>query len=291
MLPTLIADTLEQFFGQRDWQVTPLRGGDINRAVRLDRGTDALFLKWNEEAPEGLFAAEAEGLNALRRTGAIRVPEVVYVSESPAFLLMEYLPEVGIRNSGEFTAAFAQGLASLHRAAPDEPRFGFPTDNFLGVIPQRNQPRTADWVTFYRENRLLPEIERAKERNRLPLYRETMLRTLIDRLPNLMEGIPQEVSLLHGDLWSGNFLCLSGDVPALIDPAVYYGSRELEWAFIELFGGFPAGLRDAYQEAFPLDAGYSYRRSLHQLYYLLIHLNHFGETYGPPVERACREYL
>jgi fructosamine-3-kinase len=113
---------------------------------------------------------------------------------------------------------------------------------------------------------------------------------MLDNLDALLADLPARPVLIHGDLWSGNFLCTSDDEPVLIDPAAYYGEREIEMAYTELFGGFPSGFLPAYQSAFPLNAGYPRRRALHQLYPLLVHLNHFGETYGPAVDRACREY-
>jgi fructosamine-3-kinase len=268
--------------------VTPLPGGDINRAVRVETAGGALFVKWNDAAPPGLFAREAEGLEALRRTGTLRVPAVVAHGDSPAFLALEYLSPAASGDGPAFARAFAEGLAALHSAPPDEPALGFPTDNYLGVLPQANQPRSADWPAFYRDRRLLPLVELARGRGLLPPARERLVLGVVDRLETLLGDLPPTVSLLHGDLWSGNFLCLAGDEPALVDPAVYYGPREMELAFVELFGGFPPGFADLYRAIAPFAPGYERRRPLHQLYPLLVHLAHFGECYGPAVERACR---
>ncbi len=117
-----------------------------------------------------------------------------------------------------------------------------------------------------------------------------MLAQVDDKLDALLD-YDARPSLVHGDLWSGNFLCTSDDLPVLIDPAVHYADREVEIAFVELFGGFPHGFVQAYDQAFPISEGYLRRRPVHQLYPLLVHLNHFGETYGPSVDRACRDAL
>ncbi len=132
----------------------------------------------------------------------------------------------------------------------------------------------------------------ARHNGHLSAARETLLTQLIERLPDLI-GSSNSItpSLLHGDLWSGNFLIASDGQPVVVDPAVYYGEREVEIAFTELFGGFPPGFLEAYDEAYPLDSGYSERRALYQLYPVLVHLNLFGESYGRQVDAIFKHYL
>jgi fructosamine-3-kinase len=268
----------------------------ISAAARVDTSDGPLFVKWSQDASAAaMFRAEADGLDAIRATGAIRVPETLLrpgLDAASPFLALEYIPPTPPRDRGVFRDRFAVALADLHRAhrAGGALGYGFPSDNFIGVLPQPNHPRSERWAAFYRHCRMLPQIAIASRNGRLSPGRERMLRQLLDRLEDLLSGMPEEPSLLHGDLWSGNYLCVGGREPVLIDPAAYFGPREMEIAFIELFGGFPDGFVPAYDAAFPLGAGYAYRRSLHQLYPLLVHLNHFGEQYGPAVERVCREY-
>jgi fructosamine-3-kinase len=164
-------------------------------------------------------------------------------------------------------------------------------DNYLGTQPQHNTPFLSSWPEFYRERRLLPQMQRAEAAGLLPPQRRIALERVIAKLDTLLEGLPPESSLIHGDLWSGNFLCTKGDTPVLIDPAVYHAPREMELAYVQLFDGFPPDFVRHYSRAFPLDPGYERRKLLHQLYPLLIHLNHFGETYGRVVDGVCREYL
>jgi fructosamine-3-kinase len=97
-------------------------------------------------------------------------------------------------------------------------------------------------------------------------------------------------SLLHGDLWGGNWLVTDSGEPALIDPAVYHGHREAELAFTELFGGFPSTFYAAYQQTWPLERGYEDRKELYNLYHLLNHLNLFGEGYGGSVDRVLARF-
>jgi protein-ribulosamine 3-kinase len=296
-LPDPVRDRIERG-GRRVLSVSTLTGGMISVAARVDTSDGPLFVKWSDDASNApIYRAEADGLAAMRATGAVRVPATLLPSNEDAadlpFLALEYIPPTSPRDPVAFRDRFAVALADMHRVRPRDgvPGHGFPSDNFIGILPQPNHPRTEGWAAFYRECRLLPQITIARRRGRLTPECEWLLGRVLERLQDLLAGISEEPSLLHGDLWSGNYLCADGREPVLIDPATYFGVREMEIAFIELFGGFPTGFVAAYDAAYPLDEGYRRRRTLHQLYPLLVHLNHFGEPYGPAVERACREYV
>lgn len=298
VLPPVLQIALEAALDTQLIQAVALSGGMVNQAARVDTPNGPLFVKWNAPASPGLFATEAQGLRALQATHTLRVPQVLawadreqvdsITAAALPYLALEFIETHAPIKPATFTQNFATGLASLHRNTVSPCGFGLLYNNYLGALPQPNTPH-ADWPTFYRECRLLPQIATARERGLLPPHREQLLMRVVEKLDSLLAGLPARPALLHGDLWSGNFLTVGEDV-ALIDPAVYYGEREIEMAFVELFGGFPDGFMDAYGEVYPLDAGYSYRRPLHQLYYLLAHLNHFGETYGSAVERICHWY-
>lgn len=290
MTPELL-DTL----AAHGWNVRssqPLGGGMINQAARLETGDGPLFVKWNEKAPVGLFEREAEGLRALAATKTVRVPEVAHVAPAtpltPAFLVLEWIETAPCVDQAAATERFAGELAALHQAAAPS-SFGWSRDNFLGELPQINEPGLS-WPRFYDDCRLEPQIEIARKRGLLPAHRERLLDSVLNRLDALLAGLPSRPSLIHGDLWSGNFIG-AGQQTVLVDPAVYYGEREMEIAFIELFGGFPPGFVDFYRQIFPLQDGYEQRRPLHQLYPLLVHLNHFGETYGMQLDGACHRVL
>ena len=267
-------------------------GGMINRAAKITTdGGDDLLIKWKDGAPSGFFSAEADGLDRLWQAGAMRVPHTVPLNdietdEAPPYLVLEYI-ETNSTGNPQFARRFGEQLASLHQ----EPvvhfsGFGLERDNFIGALPQINT-MALDWLTFYRDSRLLPQIAMARNLHRLSQEREVLLMRVVEKLPILLADFNSTPSLLHGDLWSGNYLATT-DGAALIDPAVYYGEREIEIAYMELFGGFPQGVLSAYRSALPLDSGYERRRPLHQLYPLLVHLNHFGEPYGSDVEAVCR---
>ena len=210
-----------------------------------------------------MYAAEAEGLRALRAAG-VRAPEPFEhgIRGGRAFIEMERL-ELGGRADWP---AMGRMLAALHRNSSD--RFGWQSDNWIGLSPQKNG-WCGDWVTFFIEKRLDPQAERARK-NGFPVE--------LPDVKKLLEGHKPEASLLHGDLWSGN-AGFTAAGPVVFDPAVYYGDREADIAMTELFGGFPREFYAAYNDAFPLPAGYETRKHLYNLYHLLNHLNLFGGGY------------
>jgi fructosamine-3-kinase len=268
-------------------------GGSISRAYRLTTERGTYFFKWHRNAPPGFFAAEARGLERLGRAAkAVRIPRVHAWNDPPeggeGWILMEWI-DSGSRGLSSRRAAeqLGRGLAEIHRSAAEA--FGLEEDNFIGILPQPNGWYRS-WTDFYRERRLVPQIRLASERGLLPGRRSRLLHRLCDRLERWLERPDLRPSLLHGDLWNGNALADSEGVPFLIDPAAYYGDREVDLAFSEMFGGFPSRFYDAYNEAFPLAPGFSERKPLYQLYYLLVHLNLFGESYGPAVDRIAERY-
>lgn len=273
-------------------------GGDINQvfSVRFPSGRRFLY-KRNADATPGFFAAEALGLCTLATPNALKIPQVFAHHKSG--LLMEWLVTIDDRGSrvspansennfGETDVgtALGKGLAKIHRTKRHA--FGFEKDNFVGLLPQENGDEVS-WLTFYRKRRLEPQIRLAEKKGRLSDDRRRYAETLLDQLDRWIDDKTVTPSLLHGDLWAGNWLA-TPDGPALIDPAVYYGDREMDLAMAALFGGFPPSFYRSYDEVYPLEPGHEERRPLYQLYYLLIHLNIFGEAYGPQVDRILARY-
>ena len=275
----------------------PVGGGCINRALRLETGNVRAFLKYNREAPPGFFPAEARALERLRAAagGEPRIPRVLAAFDpaeegtpgEPAWLLLEWL-EPG-RGSARLDERLGRGLAALHRAASGG--WGCEEDNFIGPLPQANAPAET-WAGFWRTRRLEPRLGAVREAGYTPGPREEWDR-LLERLPELLAPAEEDgPSLLHGDLWGGNVLAAAGGEPCLVDPAAYRGHREVDLAMTELFGGFGPRFYAAYEEAWPLRPGYrDGRRAVYQLYYLLVHVELFGEGYVPQTRAALREAL
>jgi fructosamine-3-kinase len=265
-------------------------GGCINHASRLITRQNAYFLKWNTAPLPGMFQNEAAGLRLLSATHTVPVPTVFALSETtpehPAYLLLEWLES---RGNGD-QARLGEQLAEMHRwREPNKPaQFGLDHDNYVGSTPQHNQPDN-DWPAFFIQQRLLPQMQLSHSLGLLHYQRRLRLEKLCERIPELLQGITQIPSLIHGDLWGGNVINSPRGL-ALIDPAVSYSDREAEIAFTELFGGFSASFYQSYQSAWPLQPGYADRRDLYNLYHLLNHLNLFGESYGHQVDSILSRY-
>lgn len=258
--------------------VRRLGGGDINQCGLVETSEGLVFVKWNERPVPDMFAFEAEGLRALRDTGTLRVPEPFVFGED--FLAMEYLGLPPARR--DFGEELGRGLAALHRTAAK--RFGFHEDNVLAVLPQPNS-WIDNWVAFWGHRRLLHFGRIGLERGQLGAGTFRALETLVARLGELLPAHPV-ASRLHGDLWSGNVVPASDGAPALIDPAVYHGHREVDLAMTELFGGFSPSFYAAYREAWPLEPGWERRRIVYQLAPLLVHVILFGGPYEAQVATA-----
>lgn len=292
-IPAALAAQLETILGAPVQDASAMFGGDINQAATFHAGDTHYFVKWNTSAPPEMFPTEAAGLRLLAEPGALRVPEVIAQGDAqvtdhgsaPAFLLLEYI-DTGRAHGDATMAVFGSALAELHRTTADQ--HGLDHDNFIGRLPQPN-PKTARWAAFYRDHRIGYQMELARKRGRLPRHREELLTRLMDRLPDLLDDdIP--ASLIHGDLWGGNYLVDTHGDAVLIDPAVCFGHREMDLAMSELFGGFSGRFYEAYHAAWPAP-DYGDRRALYQLYYILAHLNLFGESYGRRVDSLAALYV
>lgn len=256
----------------------PVAGGSINRAFRASYGNRPLFIKLNAAIAAPMFAAEADGLRALRESRTVRAPEPLCHGRDPqsAWLVLEW---IDLSPAGD-QAGLGRRLAAMHRTLGNS--YGWPSDNFIGATPQRNQ-RSDDWIDFMARHRIGCQVElasRASHDRSLP----RLAGRLVESLPALFEDYRPVPSLLHGDLWGGNHGFARDDgAPVVFDPACYFGDRESDLAMMELFGGFDARVFEAYHESWPLHGGYARRRPLYQLYHVLNHFNLFG---GAWLQRA-----
>ncbi len=268
-------------------------GGCINTAYKIDTGPRQLFIKINQASNLDMFEAEAEGLLGMTRTNSICVPKPVCsgVADKNAYLAMEYVSLTGQGNPSQL----GENLAAMHRAdqacnlSPNSPRYGWHRNNTIGSTPQINT-WSDDWVAFWAEHRLAYQLDLAAHNGagRPLLQQGTQLR---ESLPVFFADYCPAPSLLHGDLWSGNYAFGEKGHPIIFDPAVYYGDREADLAMTELFGGFPAAFYAAYKSTWPLDAGYSVRKTLYNLYHVLNHFNLFGGTYLLQAEDMIKQLL
>lgn len=262
----------------------PQSGGCVNEAYIASDGATNYFVKLNAASALNMFEAEAAALKELAAVDAIRVPCPIHhgLAAGRSYLIMEDLP-FGPVQPGSWEAMGRQ-LARLHRNIFWQ--FGWHHDNTIGPTPQPNA-WTPDWPTFFREQRLRPQFELAREKG----YHFDHAGELLAAVEALLEGHTPEPSLLHGDLWCGNASFLDDGSPVLFDPASYYGDRETDLAFSEFFGGINPAFYRAYKAEWPLAAGYEKRKSLYNIYHVLNHANIFGGSYVGEAERMIERLL
>lgn len=265
-------------------------GGDINEAYCLELNTgQMLFLKENRKENLDFFSTEALGLQALKSTQTISIPEVYArgVDGNRSFLLMEWITS-GYANT-EYWKELGCQLAKLHQANTKDwtaKTFGFIEDNYIGSTRQINVSNDL-WSTFFKECRLIPQIQMAF--SRMSEEQRELLNRVADRSAEILVE-PKQPSILHGDLWQGNVMCDEQGHPWLIDPATYVGHAEADLAMTECFGGFPPAFYQSYQQHFPLQPGYAQRKDFYNLYHMLNHLNLFGSSYLSSVLSIARKY-
>lgn len=289
MLPQDVTDRVEAHLGTAVREAHSVGGGCIANATRIRTALGDFFVKWSRDEAAATFPAEAASLSAMRDSGSsLIIPEPLLAAsgtgDNSGMLLLEWIEsgDKGIR----FWERFGEGLAQMHRHTAD--RFGFETDNFIGRLPQNNAWE-ASWTDFFRSRRIEPQVQMARSRGRWDASWNGALERMMNRLSELLP-IEPEPSILHGDLWGGNFMVdVKGD-PVLIDPASYHGHREADLAMTELFGGFERRFYEAYHGEWRLSPGYDERREIYNLYHLLNHLNHFGGGYADSVASILRKY-
>ncbi|MVN20775.1 fructosamine kinase family protein [Mucilaginibacter arboris] len=268
-------------------EIIEVPGGSINEVYRLQTAAGFFILKLNnaQHYPQ-LFEREAAGLAAIRQTQTVAVPEVIAAGHLGynSFLLMEYV-ETGSKTPAAMQKLGLQ-LAQMHQNTA--PHFGFEKDNYMGSLPQSNQKHTT-WKSFFIEERLKPMVKLAFDASFIDQKLVSDFEKLYEKLGELFEE--EKPSLIHGDLWGGNYLISSEGKPYLIDPAVSFGFREFDLAMTHLFGGFNTDFYQAYQEAFPLQKGWQQRVDLWNLYPLLLHLNLFGTGYLGQVRSGLKNFI
>ncbi len=260
-------------------------GGSINHAWRIGNGTLQFFVKTNRKPLAYMFEAESVALNEIQESASIKVPQPITagVCGQECYLVLDWMAMSGSPDA----ELFGEGLAALHRHT--RPQFGFAIDNTIGSTPQLNQC-SEDWVDFWQKQRLGYQLKLARQ-NGFGAQLYDLGLDLIDKTPLFFADYQPLASLLHGDLWSGNWGALAQGEPIIFDPASYYGDREADLSMMELFGHPGRAFFDAYDAAYPIDSGYSLRRNFYNLYHILNHANMFGSSYAMQAEHMIESLL
>eukprot|EP00761_Pharyngomonas_kirbyi_P001211 gb/GECH01001214.1/.p1 GENE.gb/GECH01001214.1/~~gb/GECH01001214.1/.p1 ORF type:complete len:302 (+),score=73.12 gb/GECH01001214.1/:1-906(+) len=283
-IPTEIDNALREEVGVSEIKsMRRVGGGCINdtRIIETDQGN--FFVKINLEGEKSMFETERLSLKLMYETNSIRVPQPFYIGtfeSGGSFFIMEKLDlNPPVSNSHKL---LGNRLAKLHVTSPPEDvtGFGFPVDNYIGDTPQINTPYISDWISFFTDKRLRYQLQLAEE-NGFDLW--NLGKPLINKVPSLFEGMSSESlnrrSLIHGDLWGGNWSALSDGEPVLYDPASYYAQAEAEFGIMVMFGGFNRSVFDEYHKILPQEPGFDKRVQMYELYHTLNHLNIFGGGY------------
>lgn len=266
---------------------TSLGGGCIANARKVDLANGQTVFVKSGTSPES-FRLEANGLQELAKAKAIRIPEVLHFDSE--MLVTEFIEQGSKR--GDFFTAFGRQFAKLHRHTTAE--YGFFEDNYIGATPQPNVAggdEKTDWVSFYFNKRLKFQFDLAISNGYGDNRFIKAFSNLEDKLPAIIGDSEEKPTLLHGDLWGGNYMVDPYGEPVLIDPAVYYGHREADLAMTKLFGGFAPEFYTAYNNEYPLQEGWQYRENIYKLYHILNHLNLFGTGYYSQAMHLINAYV
>lgn len=289
MLKDQIKTKIESLISDKIISSSSVGGGCINDSQMLTTNTGKkYFIKSNSYLPADTFYKEANGLKEIASSKTIKVPLVISVDDD--FILLEYI------NSGNrtrnFFEDFGRKFADMHKHYSQH--FGFYEDNYIGSTPQLNivnDEEKSNWQRFYFNKRLLYQIILAEKNGYLTKELNKAFVSLENKMDLIFDGYKAQPSLLHGDLWSGNYMIDQNGEACLIDPAVYYGDREADLAMTKLFGGFGYDFYQSYNEAYPLEPGYEFRENIYKLYHVLNHLNLFGTGYYHQAINLIRFYL
>lgn len=261
-------------------------GGCINETAKVKTSEGIFFAKWNDAKryPE-MLETEAKGLQLLKEANEIKVPDVIShaIIDTTQYLILENI-ESGSREK-DFWDNFGRKLSKIHKHTSE--KFGLDHDNYIGSLPQSNS-RHSSWTEFFILERLEPQIKLARDKNKTDNRTIKQFDNLFIQLEKIFPS--EKPALLHGDLWSGNYMVGNKGEPVIIDPAVYYGHREMDLGMTKLFGGFSSEFYEAYHREFPLENDWQKRCDICNLYPLMVHVNLFGGSYAMQVESILKRF-
>lgn len=280
---------IEEILHDRIIDSHSVSGGCINDAKIISvKSGDKYFIKTNHNNPKNMFLNEANGLREIAKAQIIKTPEIIYVDDE--IILLEAISAA--KRISNFFEDFGRKFAQLHKFT--HIGYGFYEDNYIGSNRQINiatNIEKKDWCEFYFNKRLKYQFDLCEKNGVVTEELRKLFLKLENKIESIIEPKTELASLLHGDLWGGNYMIDEKGEVCLIDPAVYYGNREADLAMTKLFGGFDSNFYSAYNQEFPLEDGYEYRENIYKLYHILNHLNLFGSSYYTQALNLVKYYL
>ncbi len=288
-LNSSIKKRIEDFLNSKIVDYQSVGGGCISNASKIkSHNGDTYFLKTNSSIKNDMFVKEAHGIIELQKANAIKVPSVLLYDNE--FLLTDYVGSG--KKQRNFSEEFGNRFALLHKYSNDE--YGYYEDNYIGSNLQSNiasDDEKNNWTKFYFNKRILYQLQLAEEFGNATNDLRKGISALENKVEEILTDNGEQPSLMHGDLWGGNYMVGEDGYACLIDPAVYYGNREADLAMTKLFGGFDSRFYSSYNETYALPDGYDYRENIYKLYHVLNHLNLFGRGYYSQAMSLIRYYL
>lgn len=267
--------------------ITSVSGGDVNEAYKIVTDDKKYFLLVQRERSEDFYAAEIAGLQNFEKA-EITAPRVEGSGQisGDAYLLLNYLEE-GVSGSQK---DLGEMVAKLHLTHQKEGKFGYHLA-YEGSDIKFENGWFKSWSELFVDQRLSQLHEEILKRNLWSEQDNKTFKNVLEIIREELNNHTSEPSLLHGDLWSGNYMFLENGRPALFDPSPLYGDREFDLGATTVFGGFGQDFYEAYNEVYPLAAGAELRIEFYKLYLLLVHLVKFGGVYLGSVNSTMKHIL
>ena len=271
-------------------EMRSVHGGSVSEAYRIRTPSGTFFVKHNSEhIGQALFDAEVLGLKKMAATKTVVTPNLLLHHKD--LLIIDWV-DTG-RQTAVFWENFGRTLAELHKVP--QSHFGFESNNFIGRAQQINTPmisakKPRAWFEFFKDYRLKHQLGLAKKDLSFPENLANAIEVIIRDLDGFLGGVEEEPpALIHGDLWSGNYLADRNGQAVLLDPSCSYSHREMEFGMLKLFGNCAKPFYEAYHSAYPLQDGWERRVQVYKLYHLLNHFNLFGASYLSSIGGVLRE--
>lgn len=268
-------------------RIEAVYGGSVNSTYAVYTNSRNFFVKVNsKDAFPEMFQKEQKGLELLQKNSELKIPTVHKLDEfeDKAFLIMELIE--GSKKKKNYWEIFGAEIARLHRNTNSS--YGLAYNNYNGSLIQNNS-QNENWITFFIENRLKFQEKIGVDSKRIDSELSELLKRLYSKIPDIL--IEEQPALLHGDFWSGNFMVAEDGSPVIMDPAVYFGNREVDIAMSMLFGGFDKDFYNSYNKEFPLQKGWEQRVEVYNIYPLLVHVNLFGSSYAQRVKSILKRLV